>query len=162
MRRLTAAAALLGLLVPAGTSTAKEAPAAGEGSRCSAVVRARPGKFRNVQYRVRCTFEVTYLEIRSRRRAYAVQRRPRVDRPDPGDRFLCRKGRRYPRRVLCEGAAGAPARIVGAFRVNGDPCDGLRFSVRAFGGYDPDIDGPYVIPDVGLFADFRKLRPRGC
>lgn len=161
--RWTAGLALaLIFALPASSGAGAGAAPGGEDPRCSAVTKARPGKTRNVVYRVRCNFEVEQLSIQTNRRVYVVQRRPRLDNPDRGDRLACRRGGqnsrgRFDRRLLrCNGTTGAGVRVVGAFKVNGNPC-ALRAHIRASGGVDGE-----VVPDIGYFATVHRRNPRGC
>jgi len=153
-------ALLLAVLGAWSVSSARGECAApeGNGPRCTAVIKARPGVTRNVVYRVRCNFLVESLVVQTNARVYSVQRAPRLDDPDAGDRLRCRRGRRDRRDVACRGETGSDVRVVGAFRVSGDPCR-LSAQISASGGVDGEPGE--AVPRVGYFAKVNRGRPRG-
>lgn len=167
VRRMRPWGCMLGFMAIFVVALPEAVPAAGSAfpdgpdPSCSAVTKARPAKTRNIVYRVRCNFEVEGLSLSTNGRVFAVQRVPRIDRPTPGDRLKCHRGTRglSRRSVACGGELGSGARVVGAFKVNGDPCK-LRARFRASGGVDRDGDAP--VPDIGYSVELRRPRARGC
>ena len=161
--RATWARILFGVAVLSAAAYATGTPAPGAGPRveCKAVTAKRSGRVYNVAFRVRCTFNVTDMRIRTSKRLLRVSRSPTLERPDPGDQLVCRRRTRTSAR--CVGNVGENVRIRGLLKVRRSPCGRhrLRVRFRATGGPDCDPPGTFC-HDIGYSVAVATKRPSGC
>jgi hypothetical protein len=149
MRRAALVLAVLGLSLTV--------PAAAQPERgCTAVTKRQPGA-RNVGFRLKCGFSIDSVSIRTSRTFSRLARRPRIDSRRVRDRLTC--GQRSKRSARCEGDLSVRARVIGAFAVRGDPCDGLRTTFDVSGGACTD---DVICIQIAYAAKVRVKQPRGC
>ena len=109
---------------------------------------------------LRCPFSVASIHLSSSKSLRRMDRTPALQGKRPFETLTCAK---RGRRGICTGGGlKAGTRVIGAFRVAGDPCEEPRMSVRIVvsGGVDGPPGAP--VPAIGLSDEKSVSRPRGC
>ncbi len=113
-----------------------------------------------VLFTASCNFEIFRILMRPTSKAAGVWRATRIEgEADPGDKIACRQNRRRTK-VICDGRAGAGARVNGRFETEDVvfDCD-VKIAFEINGA--PECDGE-VCPELAVFWNKPARPPRNC
>jgi hypothetical protein len=109
-----------------------------------------------LNFRVRCNFELTDLEIDPTTEIRKIRRKTTLRHPDPEDRMRCKRDGSD---AECSGRAGDGVTVIGTMRVHGDRC-ATDTTFGYIGGVDCD-NGDSCIA-IGYAGSARDRKPAGC